>query len=284
MNNYATRKYSGEITARLACGIHERAEHEIHTENELFYLYEGTALIYSELGQETVSGGTLVVIPKGFYHRIAYDTSVSEPLRCTCHFDSLLGFDSLATDRLSAVRFINNEEIDKAFNGIRNIFSKSLDEMTEKALLKSYVGLTLAAIGKSNEGNVSSSPHNSIVKKTIEYINKNISDDLTADKIALALHVSASYLRQLFRREMSTPLHQYVLQKRLILANNKIMNSTPAVIAASECGFSDYSNFYTQYKKRFGVAPSMAKKQEILDKSLSYPTTFIDISNEICLR
>ena len=39
----------------------------------------------------------------------------------------------------------------------------------------------------------------------------------------------------------------------------KISSGTPAVIAASECGFNEYSNFYRQYKKIFGISPSNTK-------------------------
>ena len=54
-------------------------------------------------------------------------------------------------------------------------------------------------------------------------------------------------------------IHKYVLEKRLILANKKIRQSVNPTVAASECGFADYSGFYRQYKKMFGVSPAKSK-------------------------
>ena len=250
---FAIRKYAGEITTRLAAGVHERAEHE------LFYLFEGTAMIYSELGIRHIHGGTLVIIPKEFYHRISYDTSEGEPLRCTCHFDRLSGFDALVESKLTRVSFATAPVFDEIFREIRGIFEKRRDELSENALLKAYVGALLAHLGDTAEPSKGAPSLDEIVRGAVAYVNKNLSASLSAEEIATHLHVSPSYLRQLFRREMMTPLHQYVLQKRLILANKMIMNGVAAQRAARESGFSDYSNFYVQYKKRFGAPPSRGR-------------------------
>ena len=47
-----------------------------------------------------------------------------------------------------------------------------------------------------------------------------------------------------------------------IRANKKIKNSVPRTQAAIECGFHDYSGFYKQYKKMFGVVPRECKKSK----------------------
>ena len=54
-------------------------------------------------------------------------------------------------------------------------------------------------------------------------------------------------------------IHKYVLEKRLILENKKIRQSVNPTVAASESGFADYSGFYRQYKKMFGVSPAKSK-------------------------
>ncbi len=50
-----------------------------------------------------------------------------------------------------------------------------------------------------------------------------------------------------------------MLEKRLILANKKIRQSVNPTVAASESGYADYSGFYRQYKKMFGVSPAKSK-------------------------
>ena len=58
-----------------------------------------------------------------------------------------------------------------------------------------------------------------------------------------------SYLSHVFKNDLHISIHKYVLEKRLILANKKIRQSVNPTVAASECGFADYSAFYRQYKK-----------------------------------
>jgi AraC-like DNA-binding protein len=55
---------------------------------------------------------------------------------------------------------------------------------------------------------------------------------------------------------MNISVYQYMLRKRLILAQQKIRDGESATAAAMLCGFNDYSSFYKQYKKLFGVSPS----------------------------
>lgn len=96
----------------------------------------------------------------------------------------------------------------------------------------------------------------------IAYITANIGQVLTVSHIAKKLNFSESALSHLFKSEMNIPLHKYTLKKRLILANKKISEGCSAVNAAEECGFREYSNFYRQYKKAFGCAPSMTVAED----------------------
>lgn len=96
----------------------------------------------------------------------------------------------------------------------------------------------------------------------IAYITANIGQVLTVSHIAKKLNFSESALSHLFKSEMNIPLHKYILKKRLILANKKISEGCSAVNAAEECGFREYSNFYRQYKKAFGCAPSMTVAED----------------------
>ena len=85
---------------------------------------------------------------------------------------------------------------------------------------------------------------------------ESVSEELSVEAVAKQLNVSASLLSHAFKKEMNISFYQYVLKKRLTLAFQKIKDGEPAVLVAERCGFHDYSNFYRQYKKAFGVTPS----------------------------
>lgn len=88
-------------------------------------------------------------------------------------------------------------------------------------------------------------------------------DRIVSHFLSEKMHVSPSYLSHVFEKDLQISLHKYVLEKRLILANKKIKQSVNPTIAASECGFGDYSGFYRQYKKMFGVSPTKTKSIDI---------------------
>ena len=74
--------------------------------------------------------------------------------------------------------------------------------------------------------------------------------------MAHRLSVSVSTLTQTFKKDMNISIYQYILRKKLILAQQKIQDGESVTSAAIQCGFNDYSSFYKQYKKMFGVMPS----------------------------
>ena len=56
-------------------------------------------------------------------------------------------------------------------------------------------------------------------------------------------------------------VHNYIRQKRLVLAARLIREGMSASAAAAECGFSDYSAFHRAFTKTFRVSPGRIKKQ-----------------------
>lgn len=98
-----------------------------------------------------------------------------------------------------------------------------------------------------------------VEKEIISFVNENLINDITIEKIADHVHISPSQVSRIFKSATGTSPHNYIITKRLIMFNKKISKGKGAIEACYECGFRDYSAFYRLYKKRFGKAPS--KKQ-----------------------
>ena len=49
---------------------------------------------------------------------------------------------------------------------------------------------------------------------------------------------------------------QYILRKKLATARKLIAEGTPPTVAAMQVGYENYSNFYRQYTKHYGTAPT----------------------------
>ncbi len=105
------------------------------------------------------------------------------------------------------------------------------------------------------------------VRSIIEYINSHLEEELSIDSIAEKYFISRYYLMHNFKKHTGYSLHNYILQKRLILAGSLVKNGMPATEASIRSGFSDYSNFIRAFKRMYSLSPreycKNSHKQEI---------------------
>lgn len=93
------------------------------------------------------------------------------------------------------------------------------------------------------------------IENILKYINKNISKDLSIEFLSKKFFISKYYLMHKFKKETGYTLHNYVLQKRLLIAKDLIENGEPILKASAKCGFKDYSSFLRSFKKLFNKSP-----------------------------
>lgn len=97
-------------------------------------------------------------------------------------------------------------------------------------------------------------------REVIEYINANLSEELSLESISRAVHMSQSQISRVFRRLTGTSVYDYILSKRIITAQELIAKGVSATEASRRAGFGDYSSFYRLCKKRTGNAPTDNKR------------------------
>lgn len=100
------------------------------------------------------------------------------------------------------------------------------------------------------------------IYEIIEYVNQNLSKDLSLDAIATGFYLSKSQLSRSFKKATGSTLWDYVLIKRLLLARSLIREGESISGACERSGFREYSSFYRAYKKRFGVSPNQDRHTE----------------------
>lgn len=100
------------------------------------------------------------------------------------------------------------------------------------------------------------------VARIIEYINANLTTIKSLDDLRQEFFFSKSYINRIFKESTGSSVWDYVVLKRLLLSRTLLQEGKQANIVASECGFSDYSSFYRQFKQRFGISPLDARKNK----------------------
>lgn len=94
------------------------------------------------------------------------------------------------------------------------------------------------------------------VGEVIRYIGEHLEEPLDADQIAARLHLSKSYLQNLFSQSMHIGLKAYIMQKKIYAAHADLRRGlSPGEVCEKYC-FGDYSVFYRLYRKHFSSAPT----------------------------
>lgn len=93
------------------------------------------------------------------------------------------------------------------------------------------------------------------------YIQKNLREKITLDKLSVALHCSKVTLTESFRKEFDMTIMQFVQKERMEMAENMLRDTTMSITEiADHCGFSDIEYFSKCFKANHGVSPSEWKK------------------------
>ena len=90
----------------------------------------------------------------------------------------------------------------------------------------------------------------------LQYLNTHLTENLGIDELAARFYISKYHLMRQFRSETGYTIHNYITEKRLLLAQQLLEKRTPLWEVAENCGYQDYSTFSRAYKKQFGYAPS----------------------------
>lgn len=133
-------------------------------------------------------------------------------------------------------------------------------EMGSNALISAYLTEFLVYVSRAYYDSPDSVKNditeNEKINQVITYINENLTEELSLDRLAARFYISKYYLSRQFRQFTGLSLYQYIMKKRLILARNMLRAGNPVMDACLCCGFNDYSNFLKAFKREFGRNPS----------------------------
>ncbi|MDO5422413.1 MAG: response regulator [Eubacteriales bacterium] len=104
---------------------------------------------------------------------------------------------------------------------------------------------------------------NSAVKTVKKMITENLSVEISRDELAAAVFMSPDHLTKLFKKETGMSLSDYIIQKRLLLAQQLLTSTDLSIVEiASRAGFSYSSYFVRIFKKKLGITPQQYRKEQ----------------------
>lgn len=93
------------------------------------------------------------------------------------------------------------------------------------------------------------------MEEILRYIASHLEEELSVDALAGRFYLSRYYLMHRFKAVTGYTVHQYISQKRLLLAGELIRGGMPVMKAAEQVGFSEYSTFLRAFQNTFHMSP-----------------------------
>lgn len=93
------------------------------------------------------------------------------------------------------------------------------------------------------------------VQEILLYINTHLEEEMTVEKLSRQFFISPSHLMHSFRQHAGCGVHQYIRQKRLSFACERLREGERVLQAAAQAGFRDYSAFLKAFRSQYGYSP-----------------------------
>lgn len=217
-----------------------------------------------------------VIDPTKYYERIVIwlKPNFSDKYSIDNNTDLLTCFNISINNKHNLLRLTNN-----SLNNLKNLLQQLLNSLNDNKfgnnLLKTSIFLQfiifINRMTIENAGDISNQDitFDTTIQNVIDYINNNLQEDLNIDNIASTFFISKYYLMRKFKNETGSTIHNYILQKRLIMAKGLILQGYPLGDISTLCGFNDYSSFVRSFKKVYLVPPSKYNPFNDFEHSIS---------------
>lgn len=102
--------------------------------------------------------------------------------------------------------------------------------------------------------------YSSRMSELIHYINQHAAEQVTLDQLEGLFFASKYALLKEFKEYTGITIYQYLLTRRVLMAQELIQQGMKPNDVAPRCGFQDYTSFYRAFKSRVGLSPEQYRK------------------------
>lgn len=154
------------------------------------------------------------------------------------------------------------QDIKKEYKLVQLTNSRGLSEIIEKIYQADNIrGLKEIFISEIVEIihhlHTEDSQYTPVVKQIMEEVQKKYKEDMNLKTLSYKYHMNASYLGQIFQKEVGCSFAQYLSNTKNGIAKDLILNTNMKINdVAKEVGYPDTSYFYRKFKQCYGVSPA----------------------------
>ena len=94
-----------------------------------------------------------------------------------------------------------------------------------------------------------------MMAKITAYVDEHLQERITLRIIATHCGVSVSSVTQLFQKQADFTFHDFVTNRRMVMADRLIRDGIPLEQVGKLVGYQDHSTFYRAFRQHFGTSP-----------------------------
>lgn len=161
-----------------------------------------------------------------------------------------------------AVRYaVSGGMSEKEAYSFSDVFIEKIDALDSPEKITKLIALSAIKLTNSvNESrkNAVYSPH---IRKCIRYVEENICEKITVNKLARVCGLSCDYLSAAFKKEYGENLSGYILTKKLEAAQTMLADGASQKDVCRTLSFSSQSYFINVFRKKYGITPGEFKRE-----------------------
>lgn len=263
-----TEYVNGELKCSHTVTVSPKAQDfnmHAHDVYELYFFISGNAEYFVEGNVYKLQPNDIMIMRQGETHKLQVkgDTTYE---RVSIHFSPMIVYECIGDTVLTPFNSrplgllnlyrVSDFETDHYISCIDTI-KKCIDESKDNTYIIAPLISLLVEISKAYDNKAQNKVKikRSLAVEMVDFINKNLFEQLNLKIIADNFYISSSQANRVFKRQVGTSIWEYVVIKRLMAAKDMILKGESASATAEKCGFSDYSSFWRAYKKQFNQNP-----------------------------
>lgn len=99
------------------------------------------------------------------------------------------------------------------------------------------------------------------LSEVFNFIETNYHQSIGLCDVAEAVGYSSAYLTDLVRRQTGKTVHQWIIERRMVAARNRLLNTNQTVNQIAELvGYQNVGHFFRQFRQFYGLPPIAWKK------------------------
>ena len=272
MAEYAKRGYLLENFRlfHLRSESGEKVDFHYHEFCKLLFLVSGQGSYFVDGKRYLLSAGHLVLIGSRSVHKPELaEGSTYERIIIYISPDYLQQMSTQDCDLLSLFSGSHGHVLrlkEQRRKAVFSLVSKLERDLSQEAFGRTILSQAdllhlLVELGRSMEDSATNLPRPSVpenrrVVEIMEYLDRNLAEEIDMDALAERFFISKYYMMRLFQKETGTTIYGYLTQKRLLKARELISGGMRAMESCYACGFHSYSSFTRAYGKYFGTTPT----------------------------